>query len=364
MNEEMYEEEDDDIPWRYRNVTSHLPINDGLFSRRLQSMLAVQLENQRLLGQAVNSTLQHNPQFQNQNQFISPGMMQMPQTSFQNTMLPPQHLNRMSTGFRQGPYPQQSVRPSPHQRSASIATPQDLAHAQKYQFDQSPVQQHNSDGRRMSLPPSAMQAAAPQPGGPQRSPSYTSQQDSTPNTPTNHPQQQNQSQISSSIAGQSNPLAPFTTTLPMETQQLLASTENFPGLYMSGTQQQYPMKPQQPFYSYRPNSSSGKDTPKNVTGLNQTLLGNTLDTSVGSNQSNGLVDTPDSAYSLPLYSAGTDTDFSFGFDDNMFPMQQFGTTSGLGSGQITPGVGSGYNEPLFNDFLDQDMFGESNATHP
>jgi hypothetical protein len=330
-------------------------------------MLAIQMENQRLLGQAVNSTLQHNPQFQNQAQFISPGMMQMPQNIFQNTMLPPQQLNRTTSSYRPNPYPQQPAKPSSHQRSASFATPQESPPMQQYHqpTQATSTQQVPQHDRRMSLPPNVEQQSL-RPRAPAQAAGYTSQHDSVPTTPTH----QNHTSTSPDVRQltphqeMSNPFAPFTTTLPLDAQQILAGSENFPILDIFGQAPDYPVKPQQPFYSYRPNSSGNgiKGPSSQACGLDQTLLGSSIDTNInGSSDNASYIDTPSSAHTGPLCSANTDSGFEFGYDGPMFNFDPLGTASGMTSGHATPRDGSGYNEPMFNDFLDQDMFGEMHS---
>ncbi|KAK3702806.1 hypothetical protein LTR37_014790 [Vermiconidia calcicola] len=388
MNEEMYEEEDDDIPWRYRSVTSHLPMEDGLLSRRIQSMLAVQLENQRLLGQAVNISQQHNPQFQNQAQFVSPGMMQMqiPQNGFQGSMLPPQQFNRTPSSYRQSPYPlpnnQQQMKPTYHQRAATLATPQDVTAMQQqyhHSTQSTPVQSAMLDDRRMSLPHGVPQISQPlQRKSSQTSSKHTtpisSRNGSAPTTPTyrQHPSaspeekhSHNHPQRPTSRVGSYDPnmnlrretdraMAPLTTSLPMESQQLLAGGDGYPMFDMSP--QEGMMKPQQPFYSYNPNGHM-KSRQGSYGGLNQTLLPTHIDTAINSTPSG----TPISASSGPFSSAHPDHAFGM-FDGSMFGADMFNAGgSGFSSSQASPGVHETFNEPLFNDFLEQDMFGDFQA---
>lgn len=363
------------MPWRYRHVTSHLPLEDGLLSRRLQSMLAVQLENQRLLGQAVNSTLQHNPQIQQHAQFVSPGMMQMSQFGYPNSMLPPQQqLNRTPSSYHHNPYPQQQ-RPATHQRSASIASPQDLASIQTHQ---QPPKHLSADGRRMSSPANNLHAQThPHPNAlSNRSTSYQSNHASAPNTPAQHatsasPEQKTQQQSGLSVSNNhfgasqqqemDSPFAPLTTSLPMDTQQLLAGAQGFPTFDLFGSQE--PMKPQhqQPFYSYKPNTGSGSMKayqPSSTAGLDQTLLGTALDTNLSNKADSAFTDTPISTDSTSLYSAMSDSGYGYGFDGSMFNFDAYNNT---GSGLNTPGNLSNYNEPMFNDFLESEMFGDGQA---
>ncbi len=150
----------------------------------------------------------------------------------------------------------------------------------------------------------------------------------------------------------------------MDTQQLLAGSENYPSFDMFGQMSDYPVKPQQPFYSYKPNhpiANLKNNSQSNAVGLDQTLLGNPINTSIAGDQSSIYADTPSSASSGPLYSASTEPGYGFGFDGSMFSLDPF-AGSGTSSGHVTPGTVHGYTEPVFNDFLEQDMFGDMQSS--
>lgn len=175
VNEEMYEEEDDDLPSQYQRLSAHLSTTNMLFNRKLHDYIATQT--------AVRSAAM-NPQFQygyfppsNGVQFtgtMNPFMgHQMPPPPPFNPS--PQTLNQPQQGFtpsafqqshqsyRQSPYPL-SNRPQPHQRSASIPMPQQMpGYQQSVQYASSVVStpQGNEQQRRMSLPPE-MDATTPQ----------------------------------------------------------------------------------------------------------------------------------------------------------------------------------------------------------
>src|ERR1700742_3738207 len=51
INEEMYEEEDDDLPLQYRRLTAHLQTNSADFNRRLAAYLTNQV--------AMRSAMEH-----------------------------------------------------------------------------------------------------------------------------------------------------------------------------------------------------------------------------------------------------------------------------------------------------------------
>jgi hypothetical protein len=88
MNEEMYEEEDDDLPMQYRRLTAHLQTQNADFDRRLAAYLTNPVAMRSALGQAVSDEWQNN-QFNSISQFVNPNMMQMPPQ--QQQQMPPQH---------------------------------------------------------------------------------------------------------------------------------------------------------------------------------------------------------------------------------------------------------------------------------
>ena len=63
MNEEMYEEEDDDLPAQYRRLTAHLQTQNAQFDRRWQAYLINQVAMRTALGQSMQNNGQPNPLF-------------------------------------------------------------------------------------------------------------------------------------------------------------------------------------------------------------------------------------------------------------------------------------------------------------
>jgi hypothetical protein len=126
VNEEMYEEEDDDLPMQYRRLTAHLQTGSSEFNRRLQDYLSTQVAMRTAY---VDYT--QNAQFANNHsnmQFMGNQQMQSPQQSNGPPI------------YRQAPYLQrQEHNMSMHQRGAL-----------SQDYNTSYVQQ-NSD-RRASMP--------------------------------------------------------------------------------------------------------------------------------------------------------------------------------------------------------------------
>ena len=406
MNEEMYEEEDDDMPSYYRRLTSHIQTGDPFFNQRLQNYLAMQMENRRVLGEAVSTSMQHNPQFVGQ-PYMNPAHsmtpeMQTPQTSgYQNQAPAPQTFNRQMN-YRQGPYPganisKQGMKKSPYSRSMSMASPRDFTQIKQQQLQSalnSPMTTVKMEDRQTSLP---MVPSTPQPqqgaqygrasnqSSPTESPhssksnnSSSQQRVPTPqqSQQTQHPQPQYQRHYSyagpfnnsqATYQNMKNEFGPLTPVLPIESQQLLAggawNEMNDPAFSMMMPNASN-MNLQQPFYSYNPNGGGGKGKigpssiqPPNSEGLNQTLLAGTIDTKVSGTSNGAITTAPLSANSSVLSSAISHNGFVFGYDDgNDFlggDLFQSTSISGTNSGQLTPAD----NEVDWHGLMDGDMFG-------
>ncbi|KAI7160533.1 hypothetical protein D0869_07188 [Hortaea werneckii] len=382
VNEEMYEEEDDDLPMQYRRLTAHLQSQNIHLDRRLQAYVAQQVA-MRTGGWANNAFAGNDPNQFSNSQFMNPNMMQMQQPAFQqHPLMPPQQMHRMQPNYRQSPYPMpnqqaQGARPQWHNRSASIATPQGYP-AYQQQQNSSSIDLVKTEDRRMSMP--AQQVMTPQshhgihPSASQQNSSVVSRKSSLPHATTPHghagfkqsPQQistppgqvqQDQQNVTSpcdadfeqQLQNGSNPLS---MSLPTESQQLLSGSNAFdtndhmsqmlvpsqvPSFQPGMKQQQQ----QQPLYSYKPNakprSASGNSvpTPTGNGGLSQTSAPSSLDTSVGNNNNmfnnaalqsgaNDYLNTP-----LTPVGLGLDGDANASFD-------AFSETNGGNSGQVTP----------------------------
>lgn len=387
----MYEEEDDDLPMQYRRLTAHLQTQNADFDRRLHAYLTNHVAMRTALGQAVSDAWQsgqpqpgqQGQQYQQNNQFMNPGMMQMQQPGFQqSSMMPPQQqmsqqqmYNRVPANYRQSPYPTQSqnvqnVRANWHNRSASIAASQETPMYRQQQqsphsAQTSPVESAKMEDRRMSLP--VQQAPhTPQSNSPEHLSPVISRNGSTSNLaagwkysqspPQQQPQQQQRQQpmpspFYASFDHQMNSaMNPFSMSLPMESQQLLAGSpalnmnDPMTAMFMSSQmpQQQASAKAEpQRFYSYNPNgkpkaNNSVQQPHASFNGMSQTLAPGVLDTSVGGPDNSGFMAAPQSAdteyVQTPFTPAGLDMGFGAGFGAD--PFKAVG--SGHNSGQVTP----------------------------
>ena len=333
-----------------------------------------------------------NSQFQSPGPYLNPNLMQMHQFGQQNPMFPPsmyqfnqqqygmpppspsfplmsptlpqQQQNRASsTSHRTSPYPtpnaqSRNVRPTPHQRSASIATPQESSANKKQRPNSSRMT--TEEERRNSLPPKVStspvttptlhDSVSPRPHSLSASPLMS---DPTFAQPHSYP-----GAFHGAMATQAmnNPYAPLTPSLPMNTQQILSD-----GMFGFMDDTKYPMlKPNasgmnQPMYNYNPNGTSSKNLKKRgldeittSTGLDQTLMPTALDTSVSEPGKASYFNNPYSASSNYMGSAVTDPGYNFGFQDDEFGFDMFK------SSQSSP-----HPSPAeFNSFVHDDMFND------
>lgn len=291
VNEEMYEEEDDDLPTQYQRLNAHLHTTSVMFNKKLHDYIATQHGVRNMFMSQYQS-----PPYQ-QNGGQQAGAGSMPQARVNNwlnpSMLPPQQFNSSTPqgfqqaqpyipaagqpqGFRQSPYhiPQ---RPQSHQRSLSIQMPPAAnfdAVSQQMGNGASTPQEDMS--RRMSLPPQAFQqqVLTPTDAKPQLTPQTqspvpralsTSPQATSVSTGSSYQSPHAPNDIGtptlaysprdypySSQVLTSNPLS---MSLPPESQQFIGSAldPNDPrtALFMSGSD--YLPQPFTPTYTYNPN---------------------------------------------------------------------------------------------------------------
>ncbi|KAF1839737.1 hypothetical protein BDW02DRAFT_8203 [Decorospora gaudefroyi] len=319
INEEMYEEEDDDLPTQYQRLNAHLHTTSVMFNKKLHDYIATQHGVRNMfMSQYQNqgpTYPQYGPQYP-----ANGGSFPQPNNWLNPSMLPPQQFAPSSPqGFQHAqsftpttPQPQQGYRQSPYhipqrtqsqQRALSIQLPHGSSHLD-------PSVQPASAGattpqseatRRLSLPPHAFQqqtqavetasrpslsrsstaqsiqqrqSSSPQTASPTAgSVNETSRVQSDPNTPssytyspTNYPY--------SSQALNTNPL---TLSLPPESQQFLGSVldPNDPrtAAFMAGSDNL--PQPFAPTYTYNPNkftrAPNVNHITENSTGSAQTL---------------------------------------------------------------------------------------------
>ncbi|KAG9230306.1 hypothetical protein BJ875DRAFT_445157 [Amylocarpus encephaloides] len=230
INEEMYEEEDDDLPAQYRRLTAHLQTGSADFNRRLSAYLTNHVAMRSVIEQAVNNSYAQQyggmGQFANNTMYPSPMLAHQQQQQFQQQSRP-----QSPSMYRSAPYP--TSRPqnnqdgknstAGHDRSASIATPQDLKGANR------PSLTIPSNERRISMSIAPASINSP----------VTTQSPLSATTPKQRPffprgsfsQANMQAQIQFptsylSNSSETNDMGPFSTALPAESQMLLGSTVN------------------------------------------------------------------------------------------------------------------------------------------
>jgi hypothetical protein len=316
INEEMYEEEEDDLPLQYRRLTAHLQTGSVDFNRRLAAYLTNQVAMRSAMEQMVNNSYVN--QYSNGAQFAqSPTSMYPPHINSR------QNLGSPNTAYRQSPYPspyQPGFR-QPHGRAFSTAQMSSSAAPN--------ATSSSANGRRLSTPASL-----------QHSPSSALDTQDI----KQDPDYQSQTQSATLGNGGKFPplwqdMGPFTTTLPPDAQQMLAPAldpnDPFSAMLLNGSEQHISS-------SYYPwgNMQQGKmvELPPTYSGMASTLAPSVLENERLSASGSGdasLTSTSAPSAGLNLDFAGQDTKFSFhGAGSTME-----GAGGGFTSGQITPGEG-------------------------
>ncbi|KAM3422274.1 hypothetical protein BST61_g2635 [Cercospora zeina] len=333
MNEEMYEEEDDDLPMQFRRINA---LNPGFaysaFNERVNSYLQGQIGVRNYLHQAIYQANQN----YNANQMFNPMLQQSGQQAWQMAM-----QNNPSTPA--------------HARSASIATPQAFA-----------SQQQSSPDAKPTTPDAQQSTSTPVPPATRPSPEHR-RQSSTSIAPAPHTTQPQTPGHSTHPVASPSLEGPLTLQLEPNVQQLVDGQQVALGVqsYMMSTGVPMPSMN----YSYNPNGKSIKrDSPiGRHAGLQQTLSPYNMHHDISSRP---LYQEPMSATSAP----GA-LDYNFGFDmlsadfgdnftpaaDSKFPFElDFSSGPHTGdannSGQVTPaGLEASWNP---DDFFNYPASGE------
>ncbi len=320
INEEMYEEEDDDLPMQYRRLTAHLQTGSADFNRRLAAYLTNQVAMRSAVEQMANNPYgqhygsQPMPYSQpRQNMFQSPVVQQPMQ----------QHLMPQSAAtpgpYRQAPYPSpHSEYRNNHGRAYSTA----VIPIGKVQTPPTPNPSH-LDQRRMSTP-----ATVP------------------PQINTNglksDPDYVRQTQSAQVTQAPFNPywqdISPFTSSLPPEAQQMLAGApaldpnDPFTATLMHGSDQYM----SNPYYPW------GGDMQQGIKGMSVQStayqgMPTTLAPSVLNRQAESLSATPSSNAPPTLESMSAGGMDPLGLNHLSMPGREAQSPHSLPSGQNTPG---------------------------
>lgn len=323
INEEMYEEEDDDLPAQYRRFAAHLQNQSLWMGPKYESyMIANTAMRHAMLQQAMGGLQQQ--QFTTTPFFAYNHAQASSSTSapYQSTQVP-----QSPNSFRQPPYPTPNSQ-FQHQRSASIATPQPSLFPGNANSTTPLADSSSDEHRRMSLPTQTFQPTA------QMSPTAESPQQMF-NAPFNYDFQQSLFDPMNQIMN----FGPLSPSLPLEQQQIVGTTLNpmHPSTqYLMGRSEGMP----QPFsYNYNPN---GLSKPSDI---NQTLTSNALGITPSAQITPSTTDTfsnPPSATNLentqtPTWDPSQDTWFDDTSTDFKALNNSFFTASVPGSGAQTPG---------------------------
>ncbi len=244
INEQMYEEEDDDLPVQYQRLTAHLQTGSVDFNRRLAAYLTNQVAMRNAMDQMINNS--YAQQYPNAPRFAHNGN--------QSTLSPPLSggdiTQSPSTVQRLGPYPSphQPGFKHPHNRPYSTATPNEMPQ---------PGAPHSSS------PPFAgpQERGISTPGGLASPPALF--RPLKPDAVKPDPDRQRQTQ--SATTGMSDTYPPlwqdmglFTTSLPPESQQMLGPAldprDPTTSMLMAGSE---PFT-SSPYYPWGNSTSAGK----------------------------------------------------------------------------------------------------------
>ena len=351
VNEEMYEEEDDDLPMQYRRLTAHLQTGSADFNRRLSAYLTNHVAMRSALDQAITNS--YAQQYPNAPQFAHNQQSMYP-SPFMNPNMPQPHSPQ---SFVQSPY---TMPPTPTFPQVSHGRPQSVTGAPEMpRYTQSvptssPVQVASPvlERRRTSAPTKSVSP----PGSTQRTPqpvqarpeirhsppTYNIKQESKPSTSMQAPPQPLQRPQTGYHANNYSDYSPLTTSLPAESQQLLGSAldpnDPMTPMFMAGSEGFA-----QPYYnSLPPSLLKPRNFHPSYDGMSATLAPSALDMAPHQGLSSSLA--PSSSMSAPA--------FQMSFDPSAFDFskgQLYGSgNSSHGSGSATPGL-DGNLEAFINE---------------
>jgi len=300
INEEMYEEEDDDLPTQYQRLNAHLHTTSVMFNKKLHDYIATQHGVRNMfMSQYQNPSF---PQYGGQYQPNAGYQQAQPNNWLNPSMMPPQQFNASSpqqnVTQQQQPQSQQNFRSSPyqvpqrmnsHQRSLSIQLPQGPAtYDPSSQSAPAGVTTPQDSFRRMSLPAFEQQNQVASDGHQRpsmsRTPTTQSHQSASPHsaspsitsgqvTPQLHNGSNSPGPFPFSAAGypfssqvlNGNPL---TMSLPPESQQFVGSamdrSDPRTAMFMAGSDNL--PQPFTPTYTYNPNFSGKASRPASAEG--------------------------------------------------------------------------------------------------
>ncbi|KAL8873812.1 MAG: hypothetical protein Q9174_000769 [Haloplaca sp. 1 TL-2023] len=346
VNEEMYEEEDDDLPMQYRRLTAHLQTGSADFNRRLSAYLTNHVAMRSALDQAISNSYAQQypnaPQFaHNQpgmypSPFMHQGMVPTPAQSPQSYMQTPFTSANPAT-FRPGSARPVSMgsqhSPATYVQSPTIPSPVDV------------TDRRTSSGKSKSASPTNVrtpQSLPARPSQPQVSTSYHVPSDLTSKQVpvSSQPQQFPQTPTSLYSPQETGPLS---TTLPQESQMLLGSELDHKDPMASMLMGSNDHFMQSYWGSSMTSPMKSRNFNPSYDGMSTTLAPSALDMpsqqfSYNHNQPPSTMSMPQQSY-LPLDSSVPD------FNKAFYQM----TNSSHGSGTATPAGHDGGWDAFIND---------------
>ncbi|KAL8853987.1 MAG: hypothetical protein Q9221_001110 [Calogaya cf. arnoldii] len=345
VNEEMYEEEDDDLPMQYRRLTAHLQTGSADFNRRLSAYLTNHVAMRSALDQAITNSYAQQypnaPQFaHNQAMYPSPFMhqgmtpAQSPQSYMQSPFPPANTANFCPPSAR----PVSTTAhhsPTNYGQSPATSSPADVPEQRRSSM------QSNSASPVVVRTPQSMHA---RPSPPQLS---TSRQAPPEPISSQVPVSMQPKQVPPTPTSMYSPqgLGPFTTSLPPESQMLLGSAldtkDHMNSLLMGGSDGFA--------QSYWPAGLCASSKPRNFhpsyDGMSATLAPSALDMSSQPTNHNLF---------QPMSSMPTPNPSFLSFDGNMpeYSKGFYHYNNGIsphGSGTATPGALDGGWDAFIND---------------
>lgn len=276
INEEMYEEEDDDLPFQYRRLTAHLQTGSAAFNRRLAAYLTNHVAIRSALDQAITDSYAqqypHAPRFAHNAALTFPSPM-LPQQMAPPTpttpvapaavMTPgtPTPSSASAANYRQSPYPvpgTPAFRQRPHMRTGSVSATQDATANPSIEGQSRPAAPKSTPSTTdvpRAEQPSAQVSASQKPQPLSEAPRESTQAEQTwSEAPLPHPSQQRhmQSTVDPIFASQqfmqpaidwslfcNDRPPPLSMALPTESQLLLGPalnpTDPLTSMFMAGS---------------------------------------------------------------------------------------------------------------------------------
>lgn len=336
VNEEMYEEEDDDLPFQYRRLTAHLQTGSADFNRRLSAYLTNHVAMRSALDQAITNS--YAQQYPNAPSFAhnQQGMYPSP---FQAPSIPPQPMRQQYPQNNFAMAPSTNYQQMSHARSQSAAGPQEIPRYSQSLPTSSPAHTVSPVERRRTSVPS--KSVSP-PGSTTRTPQLMQARPSVQHSPSSYnikqetrspklmqgPPQSLQRPHTFPQPTSYQDFSLLTTSLPTETQQMLGPSldpnDPLTSMFMAGSEHM-----PQPFQHSAP-----LQKPRNFCspydGMSATLAPSALDMTPHHDSHNPSLAPSGSMSAPPLQMSFSDFDFGKG---------QFYNSGGSshGSGSATPG---------------------------